>query len=362
MQYLIYFAFLAINAFCVAFHKRSRLIQVLSFIFLVILMGGNTYNNDYAGYENVYNGIQDSHFADEYGIMFLFYLGNLCSLSYQAMFFCILSIATLWLFLHAKKENADIHLVLVMYLAFGFIADTVVIRNYIAIAFFTSALLCLSRNEKKKSLIFMVLSVLFHKTMLFYFPLLFVNSNRAINKKIAKVGAISIVVACSVMFVCGGRFEFIAKVISKVIYGGESSVYIVGGVRYGFLIYFLVQIVTIFTIFYARNTLLRNRLQASPETISLLNLAYVVNCYVVLCFPLLMISVAMHRLFRNIMFFNLITLGVCHNSFESNKVSSRYYKFCLMLLMFALVWRVLYFFEMPVEFEQILNNNIFFKG
>lgn len=363
MQYLIYIIYillLAMNIGCLLVHKPNRYIQVLTFVFLIILMGGNTFNNDYIGYENFYNGINDSHFASEYGLKFVFYLGNLVRLPYQGMLFLILSGALLWNFRVAQKENADIHLVLAMYLTFGFIADTVVVRNFIAITFLTSALICLSKGKRKKSLLFMIMAVLFHKTMLFYFPLLFVNFNRASNRKLAKWGAVSIVVFCFIVFAFGGRFEKIAQIISNIIYGGEGSIYLDGGVNYGFLIYFFVQIISLFTIFYARKMLLKNEQRSTPGVMAMLNTAYIVNCYVVLCFPLLMISVAMHRLFRNVMFFNLICLGATLNTFEYKKVSSRYYMFCAILLGFALAWRILYLFEMPVEFGQIMHNNILF--
>ena len=360
MIYILYFSLLITNIACVLVRRNSRVIEAITVICTIVLMGGNDFNLDYIGYKAVYDGVYDPHFDHEYGLKLLYFIGNLFRIPYQGMCFIILGTALCVLLWLAQKENADLHLILALYLIFGFIADTIVIRNFIAIVFLTCALICLSRKKRVIGLLFLLASLLFHKTMLFYFPLLLIRCDNPKIRKIAAWGGASVVAVCMVVFAFGGRFEKIANFVVNIIYGGEDNIYFVGGVRYGFLVYFFVHLVTVFTMFYARKALLANAPQENSRAAALLDTAYVANCYVILCFPLLMISVAMHRWFRNIMFFNLICLGVTLNSFEPQKISSKYYRFCLILLAFAAAWRILYFFEIPVAFRQILENNILF--
>ncbi len=360
MLYILYIALLLINTICLLSHKSSKMLSLFSIAFIILLMAGNTYNYDYIGYEQAYNGMYIPHFAKEYGLNFIFHIGNLLGLSYQGALFVIYTGCLLLNLTVAKKTGADIHLVCTLYLAFGFIADTVVMRNYIAISFLTNALFYLTRRERKKGLVFMILGFLFHKTMLFYFPLLLLDFDSLNIRRFAKTGAVFVVVLCAITFVNGGRFERLGIFLTGLLYGGKESIYLNTRSRYGFLLYFAVHIMTIFTVFYAKRMLIKNTKLDNDASAKLLNVCSIIDLYVVICFPLLMISTTMHRLYRNVMFFNFISLGIVSSSFSKNLVSRDYFRFFFVVGFYAILWRILYIFDIPEALEQIMNNNILF--
>lgn len=360
MLLVLYCVLIVINVLCLLLHKSSKLICIISIVFLIILMAGNTYNYDYAGYENVFNGIKDIHFQSEYGLNFLILIGGLFGLSFQEFLFFIFTSCLLLIIYVGKKANADIHFVCTIYLIFGYIADTVVWRNFIAISFLTCALFCIVKKKRFEGFIFMMLALLFHKTMLFYFPLLIINYENLNIKRIAKIGAALVLALCGAAFIIGSRFERLAGLLTNILYDGKTSIYLNTSTRYGFITYFAVHLFTVFTIYQSKKLfcIYENR---DPDTVKLLNFCYIVDLYVIICFPMVMISTVMNRLFRNVMVFNLISLGAVFNNFEKNMVSKRYYRFLSVVLLYAALWRILYVFDIPEAVNQIMTNNLLFN-
>jgi len=360
-MYLVYGVVLLINLLFLMFNRRSKIIQVATIIFIIILMAGNTENGDYWAYENVYNGVYDPHFDDEYGINFVFFIGNMLKLPYQGMLFVIFTSCMLLNLSVAKKAGANIHLVCVLYLTFGFIADTVVLRNYIALSFLTNALFFLAQKNRKKSLVFMILSLLFHKTMVFYMPLLLIDFERLYIKRWMKYATVCVITLCVCVFIFGGRFENLGMLLADILYEGNDNIYLDTRTGYGFVPYFMVQITSLFVVMLVRKKEKTNQQRGYENELkdALINVCYIANMYVIFCFPLVMISVAMHRLFRNIMFFTIIVLGVELNSYTKKKVSASYVNFLLVVVVYAVVWRVLYFFDIPNDFKWIMENNVF---
>ena len=362
-MYLVYGVVLLINLLFLMFNRRSKFIQIATIIFIIILMAGNTENGDYWAYENVYNGVYDPHFEDEYGINFIFSIGNMLKLPYQGILFFIFIACLLLNLSVAKKVEANVHLICVLYLVFGFIADTVVLRNYIALSFLTNALFYLTKKQRIKSFLLMILSLLFHKTMVFYFPLLFLDVEKIYIRRWIKWGTIGVIVLCTCVFIAGGRFESLGMLLSDILYEGNDNIYLDSRTRYGFIPYFMVQITSLIVVQLAKRKLSDNRQKCTEYEFksALINMCYLVNMYVILSFPLIMISVAMHRLFRNVMFFTVIVLGTVLNSFSKNKISVKYANYLFIVLIYAVVWRVLYFFDIPNDFKWIMENNIFLE-
>ena len=206
----------------------------------------------------------------------------------------------------------------------------------------------------------MILALLFHKTMLFYFPLLIINYENLNIKRIAKIGAALVLALCGAAFIIGSRFEQLAGLLTNILYDGKTSIYLNTSTRYGFIPCFAVHLFTVFAIYQSKKLFCIYE-SRNPETVKLLNFCYIVDLYVIICFPMLMISTVMNRLFRNVMVFNLITLGAAFNSFEKRIVSKLYYKFLLLVLLYAVLWRIFYVFDIPEAVDQIMTNNLLFN-
>ncbi len=362
MLFAIYCIIIALNAFCLLCNYKSKVVQLLSFTFLLILMAGNTYNNDYWAYSAEYINGNDAYFSTEYGLKAIFWVGNLLGLSYQAFLFVVYACCLATHAFLALKMKANLHVYLCLYLVFGFITDTVVVRNFIALTFLTVALYMLYRRKRIYSFLFMAVAVLFHKTMLFYAPLLLINFRSKLTQKLFRIVAGGVLGICFIAFLAGSRFEFVGEFIATYIMKTDKNHYLSTSTNYGFIAYFGVQLVSTLSIFLASKLIERKTEDEADhqKTRDFLNFCLLLNLYVILSFPLLMMSVAMHRLFRNIFVLNLIALGTVAASYRNKIATRKYGKLLVIILAFCLVWRVLYFFEMPHEFNQILSNNILF--
>ncbi len=363
MLFLLYCIIIALNVICLLFNRRSKIIQFISFVFLLILMAGNTYNNDYWAYFTEYINGNDIYFEKEYGLRFIFGIGNLFGLSYQTFLFVVFACCLITHCYIARRMNVNLHIYLCAYLIFGFITDTVVLRNFIALTLLSVALYMMYQKKKIKSILFMALAFLFHKTMLFYVPLLFINFKSLNIKKLIKFGATIIIGLCTVAFMFGSRFEFVGEFISTHVLGVESNAYLSTTTNYGFLIYFAVQLISTLSIYIASKLIDNGSINEVErnDVRGFLDFTFILNLYVIISFPLLMMSVAMYRLFRNIFVLNLIALGSVAGSYKNKTITSKYGKLMLVVFTFCLVWRVLYFFELPMGFSQIIENNILFK-
>lgn len=365
-MYWIYYIVILLNLVCLLTNKKNKFIQVISFLFIIVLMAGNTWNGDYIGYENYYNGYADPHFQDEYGINLVFAVGNAIGVSYQCVLFFIFLVCLLINSYVAKKMDSNMHVFYGVYLVFGILADTVVMRNYIALTFLTLAIYHMLNNNKKCFLIYLCIAFLFHKTMLFFFPLILINLNNKDMRKIIKYFGTTIVMLCFLVFALGGRFQFLALIIANIMGYGEGNIYLTGTTRYGFLLYFMVHLATIFVIYMSKMTLVKRyersvsideRLELENK-ITVLEKMLTINFYVIAIFPLIMISVQMHRIYRNILIVNICSLGLTSNSFSNNKVSKSYYQYLAWILLFTVIWRVLYIFENPTCYKAIMENNL----
>ena len=197
MYYILtIYIFLTLTNFILfAVGKRSRVIEIITLFFLVILMGGNTHCADFEDYQYWYESQEHplvmepgykflANTLSSYGVSFIGFRSTLFSLSFIIAFFAV------------RRMVSNFHLILFVYLSYMMVLDAVQIRNTIGISLLLLGMLFLSQSKRLRYLLCVLLASSFHFSFLLFLPLLFYRSIVHVMIRKEKLGLVVCAVLC----------------------------------------------------------------------------------------------------------------------------------------------------------------------
>lgn len=129
--------------------KANLSLIIITVVFLIVLMGLNTFNSDYLAYEDYYYS-QVYGFSVEKGFALAYKIGNIIGLNYQGFLVIYFFVIILIDILAIKKLDGNYHSFFALYLLTAVFIDTCEIRQSIVYAIYLYALASLSCDETKR--------------------------------------------------------------------------------------------------------------------------------------------------------------------------------------------------------------------
>lgn len=331
MTIFLYIFFLANNWFIALRRKSNRVwvVLTLGFIFLVFSGAGPFYSfhADYHNYyRNYYNVIERGLFDNnQLGYAFIMMIGNYLGLPFVLFRLIVIGVCLMVLYKFViARYDINVNYVLSLYLLYSIIIDSEQFRNWIAFTILLSGIPYLEKSlliNKLKFSVFWLLSITFHYSFVFYFPLLLVNGENK-NKIISRLVWLSLIIS-GVIILNGNEIPFqdmlFAYADNRVI---ES--YLTTQTNFGYLIPMVLHFSSIFLSYWSRKIIqynyrfLPHSMNPSEEgytdyllkkkDLRLVNIVYWINLAMLIVFPLYIINVQFYRLMRSLL---LITYVVC---------------------------------------------------
>jgi hypothetical protein len=181
--YIVHFIIIFILFFvCKTIYKNDLLFIRLSFFYSVIVFGQRwMVGTDYANYLGYYIA---NFQGTEYGyrtIQNFFYENNL---SFSLMTFMLYLLTQINFYKFIRKFGANAVWIVFFYcLSEIYFAEMSQIRQWIAISFFINAFYYMFNKKYLKVIFFFICGFLFHETIIFMAPFLFIRANKLLKSK-----------------------------------------------------------------------------------------------------------------------------------------------------------------------------------
>lgn len=221
---IIYIALILLNGLACYYKMRVKTIEWLSFLLLLFLMGGNTFNDDYEDYFRWYE-TQNSPILMEPAYDYVSSLFFTFGFGFEGFRFIIylLSLAMMWVAIKRLVDN--FHLILLGYLTYCFVIDTIQIRNIIAMSILMLAITFLAEGKKLVFVIATILASLFHYSFFLFLPLVFYDKAiDLINKNMLVIICLPILMC--VIFTLDNYFASQLSMIIGLLWADSKSVYV----------------------------------------------------------------------------------------------------------------------------------------
>ena len=373
-----------INIIFGAAGKSSKALNIISFVFLLIVFAGNTLSHDYLGYLRYYDS---GLFLDRFQFGFA-YLGYLChelGLSYNQFVLVLITPCYLLIFYLIKKFDSNASIFISLYFASLLFYDINQIRNFASTSFVTLAFYFLiSKNSNKNRMLFAICILLastFQSIALVYIFLVFFKLDKSPSIHVILVAAFVAVFGSIIIKLAGGRIDLIAGAISILSPNPEASdSYSTVGVGFGILIPILCLGCNAALVLLSAR-ILESGGSADERNNRLINLNKYLLLLGLLVIPLCFVNLTFDRIIRNTNFLVYILAGVSISFWSKEnrntkgpedkpRLIKRYsmdtFKsyYLLALVLYSLIWAVCTEFRYnglsQLEAVLILSNNMFF--
>lgn len=323
MSYIITSIIYGFNILNTFLRKESKIIVLLTIIFLWILMGANTQNPDIYAYQvSYYSGELDSL---EIGYWLLETIFNNLGFTYQTFRMVICGVGILLMHNTINKITDKKSIFYMLYFIYPFFLDIVQIKNFLAMAIFIYSIRYLKDNNKYDALKYIVcilIASLIQITALIYLPIVFIiNKRKTVIFKFLFIESVTIV-----MFVCVNNdlLSLISQIIIKIFGNVDDRIYIYmyKQTNWGFLFFWALQFMNCLLIYYC-NKLHQKYESKYKELISrrksyigyedkqkYLNIIMWINIFAFLFLPFYVFQATFSRFMRNIIPLNLICFSV----------------------------------------------------
>lgn len=353
---VIYIILIFANLLLFKGNKHSRFVEYLTLLFLLIIMGGNTMCADYAEYEDWYE-TQDYPIIMEPGyIMVTYYFSSMgfsfvqFRLLYYSVFFIIVLIAL-------ARILSNCHLILLFYLLFSFIIDTIQIRNTMAIAFLLLAITYLAEGKKNIFFIYIVMSVMFHYSFAIYSFLLFYKQLiRAMEKHPVIIFSITFLLCVAAL--AGSSFSIITNIVS-VLWGDTKVQYF--SARALNLVFLLLPLSTYVVTKRSRYVVVSSNISCYHKNFA--DIVFALSILFILLMPILVFSYDFSRMIKNIGIEVVTLVSLVFMLKRGNimaSISNNYwFRYKMSFLFFLLLWLIIgQYWE---GYNELFNNNTFFE-
>lgn len=325
MIIFIYVVILALNILLLIIRKRNTVVTLLSVFFAVYAYFISDGAADFIAYKSIYDGAwaEDSF---EIGYRFLMHLGHFFKMDFLAFQGVICTLSLFLLLVVFSKFSKNYHLFFSLYLIYQYFYDLVVLRNHLCFTIISIALLYLFRNRKLRYLLLLGIATLFHKSALFYFPLVFMNfrSSKIVWK--FQIIAVIAVIISGITFFLSRSTNLIISIVNRIPFiSDDKLVYFDRSVNFGFIPHYILHLGTIaIFILFSSNNAIRECMRKDRAFLYLYRFCYCINLYVMISFPFMIYNLTFFRLFNGVFLFNYIFYAVTLDKFRQKK--KRYYK------------------------------------
>lgn len=358
MLTLLFFITWIINI-CLSLQKRNRKsIIIISFIFLIIMFCGNTFNRDYWGYRSMYDIGDLSTF--DVGFQFV---GNICirlNLHYNIFLSILIIPCYSLLFYVLYKMKTNIHLFFSMYFFFLVFYDITQIRNFIASILLTFALYMLFCERKKMFFLTIFIASAFHSIAFFYIVLPFIYKWQNNKKFIYFLLGYSIT-APFLLKIIASNSDIIGKIIQLFSNNDEVIIYGITQINFGFLVPIFYFLFNVLLVFISRKILIK--INKYEEYSKFVDICIGTILFSMLIIPLLTVNLTFDRVFRNFSFLYYILVGLVMNELLINEIINKKIinLYTTFLVLFSIVWTcgTIYRYNgfSDTEYRFILENN-----
>ena len=329
---IIAYLFVLANNWFFALRRKSNQVWViltLAFIFLIFSGAGPfysfhaDYHNYYRNYYNVIErGLLDNN---QIGYSLIMIIANFLGLSFTTFRLLVIAvcIGILYKFV-IKRYDVNVNYVLGLYMMYAIIIDSEQFRNWIAFTVLLAGLPYLESSvlrNKIKFCVFWFISITFHYSFVFYFPLLLV-SGKDKNKILTRLAWVSIILT-GVIILNGNEIPiqdiFLNYADNRVI-----EAYLTTQTNLGYLIPMILHFSSIVLSYWSRKIVMKKYefLPASmspsneryteylmkKDELKLVNIVYWTNIAMLVVLPMYIINVQFYRLMRGLL---LATYIVC---------------------------------------------------
>lgn len=357
--------------------KDSKIINILSICFTVILFAGNTFNGDY----NAYLWRYDSGQLEAFGRGFVL-LANVCrdfSLTYNQFLAVICIPCYVAIYFVNLKFSSNFCVFIALYYSILVFYDINQIRNFIVATLLLIALYFLSQGRKIAFIFCVIIAATFHSIALIYLLVLFFDKERVNNKNTILFATLLSIGASVVVKALQGRYYIVRSIIFFLSSRAEKSVaYTASVINFGVLIPIAGFFCSVFLVVLGIKYL--KKYNGYEKYTSIISVCYSALVLSLITLPLNMIDLTFDRILRNFNFLFYIFAGIVIKNFEDYKNENTYierdhsikvivYKdqifYFIFLCAYSLIWTVGTImryngFEI-LESSRILNNNIFFR-
>lgn len=350
--------------------KKDRLIPILACGLLIILMGGQTNNPDYLIYRTIFNG--DFYSKDPgfgliiWGLKYIGFNETNFRLGIAIIGYILISFTV-------YKYLKDRRLFYLFYAIYPFMFDVVQARNFLVMAILTYSVPLLINPTLRKKIIF-VITILcaftIQKVAILYLPLVFIDSitDNKYNKFFFRIILfLSVAVALN-----KSTLIRVINLLVMPITGGikELSSYVGINTSYGWIVFWLEQIVVYILVMYA-NKIIKQDYNFFNNTISnadyeekmqFSQLILKINYYMFVFLPLFILDENYTRIIRNVLPLNIIVfvIALTRNS-EKIKFSKKRTALLIGILFYLLILFYLMFrsYASSIVYPTLNENWIF---
>lgn len=154
LQILFYFIW-GINIICSIKKKSYKIVNIITFIFIIVLFAGNTYNGDYNAYVSAYTyNYRIEEF--EYGFQIFMQICRILGLTYNQFLLVLALIGYGLIYNVLLKYSKSISVFVSLYFAILIFYDINQIRNFLGVAILFFACAKLQENKKIAYIILIV--------------------------------------------------------------------------------------------------------------------------------------------------------------------------------------------------------------
>ena len=348
--------------------KTSKITTIVLLLFLWIMMAANMDNPDY---DNYYRGYQylDTIKGSEWGY---YMLAKICSnfgMGYNQFKFVLSALGLMLMHRTVIKYLKNHTLFYIVYFFCPFMIDVTQLRNFIAMSFFIYAIPFLNDETikgKLKYTIFIVLGASFQVTAFIYLPIVFLG--KMDKNKMTKIILLIAVIVSVIVGLNRGLVVNLITIMNNLLgsYDERISIFSNVGTRYGFLIYWGIQIISILLIKWAkhvyamRNVTDPNIDSSEYEEYKLIQLSETINTYAFIFLPFYVVQLTYGRFMRNLLPLNFIVLILAYRKklLGNGKITLQG---LLILMAFILYVFVNFYFMIYMEYSETIVGPLF-KG
>lgn len=323
----IYVAMWAMNVLCFIANRKSRIIEILTLLTMIVALGGFAANTgDHIAYKQAY----EAHTYGNFEIGYEFFV-RICSdylgMSYHA-FLTIVAIIVFLQIAYIGKQYARNGVSLVFLFGFPYLLLMTAIRFALGTSFLITGIYLFTKKKHLGAIVFLLLACVFHTSFIVLaLMIVFINkSEHGILKEKSRKSYL--LLAGIALFVSVIFLVFKTTILKPLIpillerfpvYSGKILAYLTTSTNKGFLLFWGFQIANIAGVNYSYKVLseYRSKLgesQTSDDSFACKwKYAYITKCLNLACvwlFPILIINTVFYRYFIVVYIINSILYAI----------------------------------------------------
>lgn len=348
--------FMFITLVSILFQKNFDVIFLpLSYIYILVIMGGNISNPDTEIYTNMY---YNNIFTKDMGFAKLINFGHMMNLNYNEfkLLVSFIGLSLIYLSLFGIVKNKMIFVLL--YFIYPFFFDIVQLRNFLCMSFFILGFRCLISENKFFNLLYIPLILLgasMQKVGLVYLPIFFLRD--LYEKKWIK-SAVAILIFISILIGLSGSAlnSFVDVIMSSLqedLVGLEN--YLDRNTNMGWVIFWLEQFFAFFIVFLGKKLIDGKLYNITVKEVKFINYLYSTQYYMFFFLPLFVLDESFTRIIRNVLPLNSMLISIMIISIIKKYKNTKYFNFYEILFIFiSIAYQITLFFLMKRSY----NDNI----